>query len=195
MRNNTSLLELLAILAGGLIAYGGWRLSAPWLLNIGLAVTSLGIIAFGVDAMRTREDTYSIGDTEMPQTQTYSGFAAIMSGLLMAMIGFAILVYALIALLGLQDRFLGYVSVHPGIALLFGGIMMVAFSFTLVLGSLEDRRSVWSLLGSLPARVFGLALLLVGIALILLGGFEVVSPVRYDALMDTLRTWVPRPPV
>ena len=85
-------------------------------------------------------------------------------------------------------------SKSTGIVLVFGGLMTVAFGFTLLLGSQEDRRSLLAVIGSLPARVFGIAVLAVGGGLNLLVLLEIVFPAWFDSLVASFKTSRPSYP-
>lgn len=64
--------------------------------------------------------------------------------------------------------------------------MLAAYSITLILGTREDRRG-WSLLGSIPGRIFGLVLLVFGLGMLLLGGLEIISPNGFDQVIDAVK--------
>ena len=64
--------------------------------------------------------------------------------------------------------------------------MLAAYSISLILGTREDRCG-WSLLGSIPGRLFGLVLLVFGLGMLLLGGLEIISPNGFDQVIDAVK--------
>jgi hypothetical protein len=215
-------MALILVLLGAGVGYLGFRTSLDWLTYPGAIVAGLGVTGFGVEAIVTRTDHYEVGDGEAHgATETYQGLAAVLSGLVMAMTGLAIIGTAAVVWLGLVDGVLSLVVDRPGGALAVGGIGLVAYGGapvgaptrqhsrpsptkeanperraraypripyggTLVLGTVEDRRHLLAMLGSLPGRVFGAVLVAAGLALVALGAFETVAPAAYDDLIDSI---------
>ena len=82
----------------------------------------------------------------------------------------------------------GYGMGFTGIALAVGGLMLGVYGFTQIFGTQESKSSVFSFLGSVPARIFGVVFLLIGLAMVLLGGFEILSPDGFDQFIERVRT-------
>jgi hypothetical protein len=89
---------------GFLLAYGGWKLSLPIMINLGLLPFGVGVVIFGIDAIQKKESSYTDGGEKTSLHYTYHGFAAVMDGLVLSLLGIGILGYALIALLGQQNN-------------------------------------------------------------------------------------------
>jgi hypothetical protein len=184
----TSWLPILLVVGGIALGYGGWKLSIPMLIYLGLLPLGIGVIAFGIDAIRHRVSSYSYGDNTLNYTYSYRGLAAVMDGIFLTFIGLVVFIAGVIALAGWRDKALVYFSEHPGMALVVGGLMLGAYGFTQIFGTPESKSSVFSFLGSVPARIFGVVFLLIGLAMALLGGFEILSPDGFDQLVERLKT-------
>jgi hypothetical protein len=182
-----SLAQVALFVGGFFMAYQGWRSEMSWMTYGGLVLVGAAVLWWGVEAIVRREDSYSVGDTEVPRRETYVGFAAVMSGSVMALLGLAILVAGVVGLLGLGEESLALLQERPGIAFVLVGLAGVAFSFTLIIGSQQDRSSASAVLGSLPGRVFGVLLLVAAIGAILLGGLQLASPETYESVTSGLR--------
>jgi hypothetical protein len=188
-------LPLVLVIGGFLLIYAGWELlSLPILVQLGMLPIGLGVILFGVDAIQKRGSSYMVGGEDVERSETYYGFAAIMDGIVLSMLGLVITVYAGIALLGQGDNALAFIRNHPSPALLFGGALAAAYSFTLILGTHESRRLPWSFLSSLPGRVLGIVLLFLSLGALFLGGLEIISPNGFDQLIATLKASLPTLP-
>ena len=183
-----SWLPILLVVGGIALGYGGWKLSIPMLIYLGLLPLGIGVIAFGIDAIRKRVSAYSYGDDTLNYTYSYRGLAAVMDGIFLAFVGLVVFIAGVIAVAGWQDKVLVSVSEHPGIALAVGGLMLGAYSFAQIFGTQEAKSSVFSFLGSVPARMFGVVFLLIGLAMVVLGGFEILSPDGFDQLVERLKT-------
>jgi len=179
-----SWLPILLVVSGIALGYGGWKLSIPMLIYLGLLPLGIGILAFGIDAIRKRVSSYSYGDDTLNYTYSYRGLAAVMDGIFLAFVGLVVFMAGVIAVAGWQDKALVYFSEHPGIALAIGGLMLGAYGFTQVFGTQESKSSVFSFFGSVPARIFGVVFLFTGLAMVLLGAFEILSPDGFDQLID-----------
>jgi hypothetical protein len=179
-------LPILLFAGGFLLAYGGWKLSLSWIIYLGFLPIGAAVILFGIDAIQKKESSYTGGGEETSFTYSYRGVAAIMDGLVLVLLGLGIMVFGVIALFGQQDNTLNFLQHRPGAILIFSGLLMAAYSITLILGSQEAKRG-WRLLGSLPQRIFGLVLLIFGLGLIFVGGWEIISPTGYDQLVDSVK--------
>jgi hypothetical protein len=183
-----SWLPILLVVGGIALGYGGWKLSIPMLIYLGLLPLGIGVIAFGIDAIRKRVSSYSYGDDTLNYTYSYRGLAAVMDGIFLVFVGLVVFIAGVIAVAGWQDKALAYLSEHPGIALAVGGLMLGVYGFTRIFGTQESKNSVFSFLGSVPARIFGVVFLLIGLAMVLLGGFEILSPDGFDQFIERVRT-------
>jgi hypothetical protein len=182
-------LPILSIVGGFLLVYGGWKIPVTFLIYLGLLPIGFGIILFGVDAIRKKESSYTSGE-DAYRSYSYRGLAAIMDGVVLVLLGIAVIGYGVVALLGLENSLLDFIKERPGLILIFGGLMLAAYSITLIFGTHEDRRGL-ALLGSLPGRIFGLVLLFLGLGMLLLGGLEIISPKGFDQLIDSAKKLFP----
>jgi hypothetical protein len=182
------ILQWVLIGLGVVLGYAGSRFHLPALIGIGVTVAGLGITAGGAEDMITRNVSLSYHE-EGGRYQTYHGLSAVLLGVMWVVVGLALVVGGLAYTLGAGEWLLGNLRAHPGPALVLGGLAMLAYGGSEALGAREDRLSASFLnfLGSVPARIFGLILVVVGLVAIGAGTLELVAPQVFDALLAGLR--------
>ena len=97
-------------------------------------------------------------------------------------------------LLGFEDVFLDYIQTRPGIALFFGGALATTYGFTLMLGRDQANCGGLRILASIPGRIFGLLLLVLGSSIVLLGILEMIIPNIFINVIDFLKGLLPSLP-
>lgn len=183
-------------LLGFVVAYTGWRFGQPVWISIGVAVAGLGIAAGGVQDMITRYVSISYQEARS-QVQTYSGLSAVLFGIMWILVGLCLFGGGLIYTIGLDNLMWDYVQAHPGPVMVMIGLMMMAYGGVEVLGAREDRLSAsfWNFLGSVPARIFGVVLIVIGLAVVTAGAWELVAPNNFDTVIAQLKdTFLPPMP-
>ena len=171
--------SLLLFLGGTGLSYLGWKLSYSWLLYLGLLPVGAAVVFWGLQAIWTRRSSYDSSEGR-DATRTYTGCAAMLDGLSLVLIGAGIAFVGLAGTVGLGDALWEHVRSRPGLAMIFIGCLIAVYSSTTILGAREENRGSLNLLVSLPGRLFAIACLLAALALVLLGGLEIVFPERFD---------------
>jgi hypothetical protein len=181
-------LQWILIGLGVALGYAGWRFEWPAVIGLGVALAGLGVAAGGVEDMLNREVSLSV-QAERSRVQTYSGASAVLMGVMWVLVGLAMVIGGLAYAAGLGGWLWGNVRAHPGAALVLAGLAMMAYGGVETLGAREDHLSASPLafLGSLPARIFGVILIIVGLLVLLGGGLELVAPQAFDALLAYLK--------
>ncbi|MFZ6026814.1 MAG: hypothetical protein ACOYYS_03780 [Chloroflexota bacterium] len=187
MKHLRLLVFIVFFLGGGVTLYLGVEYHLPPLTGLGMAGFSGGLIFLGAETIIKRKSVES--DTDTGHVATYRGCSAVLSGILWVVLGIILGVLAVPVALGMHEALFGWLAVHPGLALLAFGLAAVAYGGHTLLGSEEQKASVWAFLGSLPARVFALVILLIGLALLAAGALEIVFPVLFDGLMAAVQAW------
>jgi hypothetical protein len=181
-------LQWILIGLGVALGYAGWRFGWPAAIGLGVALAGLGIAAGGVEDMLNREVSLSYRD-EGGHYQTYSGTSAVLMGVTLVLAGLAMLVGGLAYAAGLGAWLWGNIRAHPGPALVLAGLAMIAYGGMEALGARENRLSASFLnfLGSVPARIFGVLLVVVGLVTLGAGTLELIAPQAFDALLAYLK--------
>jgi hypothetical protein len=177
---------ILLIFCGSLATYYGIQRESSLLTGLGLAAAGVGIVILGADALSRRE---SIEQDEAGYVSTYRGCSAILIGILWVMVGLIVSISGLVVLIRQQKFLLEWLGKHPGLALIALGLVLLAYGGQELLGSEEQRSSALAILGSLPARVFGLVLVLASLTLFAAGVLEILLPTVFQSLLTALQRW------
>ena len=153
----------------------------PFMMHFGLIVLGVFIVVMGIGDIRNR--TSSFYDEDSNTSATYHGFSAIMWGVWAILIGVCLTVVGVVFLLGAEETAVSFIKARPGIAFIIIGLFMLTYGIPTVIGSVEERQSFWSFLGSMPGRLFSIILIFIGLGIILIGAWEIVAPSAYDELI------------
>lgn len=175
------------LLLGVALGYAGWRFDEPVWISIGVTVAGLGIAAGGIEDMMTRSVSLTYGEYG-ERSQSYQGLSALLFGILWILVGLGLVLGGLAYALGLGEALGSYLRAHPGPILVLLGLAMIAYGGVETLGAREERpsASLWGFLGSVPARVFSLMLVFVGLVTLTAGLLELVAPHSFDAMLARL---------
>jgi hypothetical protein len=178
-----STLQIIFILFGILLAFGGDRLSMPVLTNLGVACFGLASIAIGWEAILTRY--IRLGSRRRGTRTTYTGLAAILHGIQFNLLGLFFLGLGIFTdFTAWRQVFLQFVR-RPGLPLMLIGALLLMQSIIAFSGSLEDRLGErWVVILNLViSRLLpGLILVVVGLGALGLGFFEFVAPAAFDQM-------------
>lgn len=177
-------LQTIFILLGLLLVFGGNKLSIPLLMDGGIACLGLGSIAVGWEAIFTRRIV--IGRRRHGSRQSYSGLPAIMQGVQFNFIGFFLIVVAFMLYFNTNVRAVGVeMARHPGLPLIVVGFIILTQAVIVLIGSDEfkdpARNNIiidWILLRLLPGTI----LVMLALALLGSGLFEIAAPNTFDAM-------------
>jgi hypothetical protein len=174
------------IFGGGMAAYYGFNHENSVLAGLGVVVCGVGVFILGVDTLIRRE---SIEQDEVGYVSTYRGCSAIFIGVLWALIGIIVVISGFVILIGQQKHLLQWLTEHPGLALVAVGLVLLAYGGQEVLGSEEQRSSFLAILFSLPPRLFGLLMIVGGLALLAAGVLEILFPAVFQGMIVSIQFW------
>jgi hypothetical protein len=193
MKSRNKWLPILGFALGFLMIYGGAELAVPILIHAGLVPIGVTTMLWGADAIITRRSSYTIGEDEQRQ-ETYNGFAAMADGLVLLIVGFIIISTGIVLLVGFEQAVLDYLKARPGVALLLGGGLAAVYGLTLMLGSQQENQGGLRTLASIPARIFGFILFILGAGGLVLGLLEMLQPNAFHNALGILRGLLPAMP-
>lgn len=181
-------LQFILIVLGLLLVFLGNKYSIPYLLDSGIACLGLVSMVIGAEAMVTRRIT--IGRRRHGTRRTYTGTAAVLQGVQFIVLGFFLIVIAIILYLNLNPRALGVqIAQHPGIPLIVLGMVFLLQSIIAFVGTQENRSGSQAtvmlefvVLRTLP----GVILLVLALGALGLGFFEIFAPAAFDAMGGSL---------
>ncbi len=167
-----------------LLAFAGSKLSMPLLGDAAIVCFGLTSAAIGWEGIITQHMV--IGSRRRGSRRTYTGIPAILQGIQFNLIGFFLIVVAIMMHFNINGRAIVLQFVRrPGLPLIvFGGLLLLQAVITLI-GSLEDKEGQrWLVtLNLLVSRLLpGGILVLLGLGAIGLGLFEIAAPATFDAM-------------
>ncbi len=172
--------------AGFLAIYAESKLGFSNGTLIGIGLLGVAAILWGIEEILKREAYVAADNQESGLIETFRGVAAAMSGLVLLLIGIALVVSSILGLSGLGNFALEFIKNRPGILLIFLGALGIAYSFQLIVGSPQSNNGFWKIIASVPARLFGIFIFLLGLGLIFSGIFEVFLPDRFQQIFQSL---------
>ncbi len=190
MKSNSKWLPIFGFSLGFLMIFGGSELDIPVLIHAGLVPIGITVMVWGADAVITRHSSYSVGEDNNNQ-ETYHGFAAMVDGLVLLIVGFIIISIGIVLLLGLEQAVLDYLKARPGVVLLLGGGLAAVYGLTLMLGSQQENQGGLRTLASIPARIFGFIFFIIGAGGLVLGVLEMLLPNAFQTTLGMLRGVLP----
>lgn len=178
-----STLQIIFILLGILLAFGGDRLSMPVLTNLGVACFGLASIAIGWEAILTRY--IRLGSRRRGTRTTYTGLAAILHGIQFNLLGLFFLGLGIFTdFTAWRQVFLQFVR-RPGLPLMVIGVLCLMQAIIALSGSLEDRQGArWLVIMNLVvSRLLpGIILVMIGLGAAGLGMLEFIAPNVFDEM-------------
>jgi hypothetical protein len=178
--------------AAGLIALlAGVGQELPLLADAGLIfLGAAGIAAGGVTATLRR--VVVAWPAPRLVIRTFTGPGAAFSGSAVVILGLAAVLAGLAHLVGTSPAAMKALVVsRPGVALAPAGAALLSNGLAFLIGFPEGRDPnlgpTWNALLSIPARLGGLILLLLGGAALALGAWELLAPEAFDRLVASLR--------
>jgi hypothetical protein len=152
--------------------------------EMGILLLGLAAVGMGVRTIRRREE---VAIDEIGKVfATYRGPAALSQGMAVVLAGVGIVTFAVARLLGIGPFLESHLRHRPGILILFISLAGLAWSLSLVFGSVEQRTSTSRLLASAPGRVLGAALSALAVIGLGLGIWEVAAPSGFDHFINSL---------
>jgi uncharacterized membrane protein len=116
----------------------------------------------------------------------FEGSAAVLLGVVLVILGLGLAVAGVAFVLGAEHRLLAHLLARPGLPLVAIGTASCAGGGARLLGAREWRGSLRRFLASLPERIGGVFLLLLGLVALAVGAFELIAPAAFDGAIDAL---------
>ncbi|MBN2008866.1 hypothetical protein JW960_05935 [candidate division KSB1 bacterium] len=158
---------------------------------VGLAILGIVSIALGIDHIRKKSASEVSGEDSQTY-RTYTGTAAVLSGVASILIGIVLILISCALIFNAGNSMWLAITQRPGVALLLIGLLMIAWGGQAMIGAHEEspRRSVWLFLASLPGRMFGIILVVVGFAIGVFGVIDIFVPDELQCLYQTLKIFI-----
>lgn len=199
MKGATSLgtyLYVSALGAAAALIFVGDRANLPRLQALGAAILGLGLVAVGVESIRTRyfEVGPDPGSLRSSSRFVFRGPGALSWGLMCLALGSGAALAAAIVLLGLQDVAGRLIAERPGIVLAPLGLLFLCTAGGWLFGEERMNSSSLLFLATLPHRLGAVITVLFSLAVLAVGLFELAAPAAFDHIVESLKP-PPHPPV
>jgi hypothetical protein len=158
-----------------LLAWGEYEFS--WLLTTALLTWGAGLITGSIEILLTQRGQQLKGIGRWEQGW---GIGLYPWSFVFLFIGLSLFTLGMVHLLGWSDSFTAYLSRRPGAALIAGGLAMAGSGVAAVIGPDTWRDSRWDFIVRLPARLIAGLMVIAGLAAVMLGLFETLSPAGFD---------------
>jgi hypothetical protein len=167
-----------------ILVFAGDRLSIPLLSYTGVACLGIVAMVAGWEAIVTQQIV--VGRRRRGNRGTYVGMPAVFQGIQFNVFGFFLIsaVVATYVRANVREYLLQWVR-RPGLPLVVLGILVLMQAAVTISGSLEQRDGPRSevIFDLLVARLFpGVILIVIGLAVLGLGLFEIVAPNVFDSM-------------
>jgi hypothetical protein len=176
-------LEIGTFVSGIIILGLSSQYSLAWGVTLGMALIGSGLGLGGAMAMASGELTLWRGRYGITQDR---GLTARLFGMVLALIGGALLAFAAARLLGWDKQLGAFLADRPGYAMLPVGVVMTALGAANLSGAWNRRGSVLGIFQSLKNWTGGSFLVLLELALVVMGLYEWIAPEAFDSWINSI---------
>lgn len=184
--NKIRLFQIALLIGGAVLILGGDQLRRADLQYPGVALIGLSIVTYGVHALLSRRISFQ---EERRLLASYRGLAAASWGLLIVLVGLAVIGGAAAFLLGIEQALLEILQTRPGLMVAPAGVIVALRSVAAIVGPDRPRRTLWSKVGRLFGFLLGLIGLALGAAMIALGIWDAYNPGALQQLLESIGAW------
>lgn len=177
--------EVLVLMAGAGIAAIGKKQDSPGLLGLGVVVIGVGVIWGAIGAIRRRRLVFLHSEARF-MTHRYTGGAAILWGVLLALTGLVLVMGGVGLAMGQQPALKAFVM-QPSVWLIAGGVALFFVSAAALWQKAIDREhGGLRIVTALPGYLFPGLGVLVGVGMAGAGAWGLHDP----AALTALGTWL-----
>jgi hypothetical protein len=175
--------QIVLIGLGIVLLLVGANLVAPLIIDLGLLFTAAGTLSSGFNILISQRVSFL---SYISRDLYGNGVRAIMSGVLLIVIGIWIWTLALIRIMGLQKQAGSYLASHPGVILLNVALLLILLAAFVLLRLEGWRASFENVLRAVPLLLGGGFLLGIAFALLIVGLYALISPAASSAWLNEL---------
>lgn len=175
-----ALLEYSVVIAGVVAVIAGQIYALPKGLHLGVFLIGAGIALGGLESLFTRQVSFRLSRYA---ERDYEGTPAVISGLILLLVGTAVIASAYLLAEGLWQTTVNYLMRRPGPLLAVLGLLYVGAG-ALVMSNPGGRSGVWwTLLVRFPKMAVGFIVFVAGLTGVGLGVWEWFEPGVFDRLV------------
>ena len=175
-------LEYAAIVAGAIAIYAGQHFALAKGIHLGILLIGSGIATAGIESLYSREISLRFSEHA-----GYDGFPAIVWGMMLLLVGGALIGYAYLLDMGDWPRAARLLQQNPGIVYVAASLLLVGFSVLLFTDPGAHRNRWQTLLLRVPRVIVALVALTCGVAGIASGAWQIADPQGFAQLERQVR--------
>jgi hypothetical protein len=180
-------LEYTAIAIGVIAIFAGRHFGLANGVHIGIVLVGAGIAVAGIESLYSRQMSLRLSGTA-----AYDGIPAMVWGMMLLLVGGAVIGYAYLLDAGAWPRVARFLQQYPGIVYAAAGLLLVGLSVLLFTDPGLRRRWWQTLLFRVPRVIAALVALTCGIAAIGAGAWQIADPQGYAQAEREVRKAVTR---
>ncbi len=164
-------LEYTAIVVGAIAILAGRHFALAKGVHLGILLIGAGIAVAGVESLYSRQISLRFSDNA-----GYDGFPAVVWGLMLLLVGAALVAYAYLLDTGVWPRALRLLQQNPGIVYIAASLLLLGLSALLFTDPGAQRKWWQTLLLRVPRVIVALVALTCGIAAMASGAWQIADP-------------------
>jgi hypothetical protein len=169
----STFLEYAAIVVGTIAILAGRHYALAKGVYLGILLIGAGIAAGGIESLYSRRMSLRFSEDA---AEGYSGFPAIVWGLMLLIAGVALIGCAYLLDAGVWPRAARLLTQNPGIVYVAAGMLLAGFSVLLFTDTNANRNRLQTLLLRVPRVILAVVVLTCGIAGISAGAWQIADP-------------------
>ena len=169
-------LEYAAIIVGAIAIYAGGHYALAKGIHLGILLIGAGLAVGGIESLYSRRMSLRFSEDA---AEGYSGFPALVWGVMLLLVGAALIGYATLLDVGAWPRAERLLKQNPAIVYIVAGLFLAGFSVLLFTDTNANRRLWQTLLLRVPRVIVALLVLALGIAAIAAGAWQIADPKGY----------------
>jgi hypothetical protein len=165
-----------AIVIGAIAIFAGRHYALAKGVHLGILLIGAGLAMGGIESLYSRRMSLRFSEDA---AEGYSGFRALVWGMMLLLAGAALIGYAYMLDVGVWPRAERLLKQNPGIVHIAAGMLLAGFS-VLLFTDLDANRNRWqTLLLRVPRVILALLVLTCGVAGISAGAWQIADPQGY----------------
>jgi hypothetical protein len=169
-------LEYAAIVVGAIAIYAGGHYALAKGVHLGIFLIGVGLAVGGIESLYSRRMSLTFSEDV---AEGYSGFPALVWGMMILLAGAALIGYASLLDVGAWPRAERLLKQNPAILYIVAGLFLAGFSVLLFTDTNANRKLWQTLLLRVPRVIVAVLLLMLGIAAIASGAWQMADPKGY----------------
>jgi len=169
-------LEYAAIVVGAIAIFAGRHYALAKGVHLGILLIGVGLAVGGIESLYSRRMSLRFSEDA---AEGYSGFPALVWGVMLLLAGAALIGYAYLLDVGLWPRAEHLLKQNPGIVYVAAGLLLAGFSVLLFTDTDANRNRWQTLLLRVPRVIVALVVLMCGIAAMASGAWQIADPQGY----------------